>query len=363
MRNTIPLSVATFVIAMSVTACSSDSNHNQQPSSPEIQFSVVAPPTPRDISRPEITTSTIDNFLLNAFTDKKTFISDLKVTRTNDKWTYSPAYYWPATPVNFYAVSPTESQMTRPETSGVANNAFRAEYVNTGATDLLYSVAKDQTPTSATTPRAVQLNFRHALSRVAVKMKSSNSDIRIKIYSVELENIMTKGVFTFPDETTSASGAPSLDGTTAGMGKWSDWSVPGNASIYDNASGSDYLSSSATEFSNNEYSFALPQPLSEATTVGNTVNGSFIKVKCVIDNGTNPDIRLWPNSQTPAENKEGEYGIIRFSLRNAASPQSWQPGVGYIYNLDINKVPGLDMIDFTVTVDEINLYTGTDMKD
>lgn len=361
MKNTIGLSASPLLLILLATGCSSDSHHSQQPSSPAIQFSVVAPPTPRFISQPEITTATIDNFLLNAFTDKKTFISDLRVTRENNSWTYAPAYYWPATPVNFYAVSPTESKMSRPE--GADADSFRAGYTNTGSIDLLYSVAKDQTPTSSTTPKAVQLNFRHALSRLAISMKSSNSDIRVKVYSVELENVMTQGIFTFPDETTSVSGAPSLDGNgnTSAMGKWSDWSVPANTSIYDNPAGSDYLTASATEFSNTGYNFALPQPLSEASSAGRAVTGSYIKVKCVIDNGAG--IRLWPNSQTPAENKEGDYGIIRFSLRNAAAPQSWQPGIGYIYNLDINKVPGLDLIDFTVTVDEINLYTGAEMED
>lgn len=97
MKNTIGLSAAPLLLILLATGCSSDSHHSQQPSSPAIQFSVVAPPTPRFISQPEITTATIDNFLLNAFTDKKTFISDLRVTRENNSWTYAPAYYWPVT--------------------------------------------------------------------------------------------------------------------------------------------------------------------------------------------------------------------------------------------------------------------------
>lgn len=133
-----------------------------------------------------------------------------------------------------------------------------------------------------------------------------------------------------------------------------------DADIYDNASGNDYLTATPVEFVSTGYFYAMPQLLQQAQVVGNDVKGAHIKVKCVIDDAKGN--RLWPNSQTPAVNVEDNLGIVRFPLYVSDAANNWEGGKGYIYNLDIKQLPGLDLIDFTVTVDDYDMNgDGTDL--
>ena len=350
MKHAKLLSLSLIAIGLGVSSCSND-NDPSESAGRAIRFTVVAPPTPRNVPKVETTTTTINNFLLNAYTGNNLFIDNLKVTGSNaDGWQYSPEYYWPAKPVNFYAVSPTVSGLTAPPTG---NDTFKASYTNKGDVDLLYSVAADQHPGNTQTPQPVSLNFRHALSRVVVNMLSSNPQISVKVYDVSFENVCESGVFEFPRETTAADSKES--------GTWSEQGGMTTSTVYSNADGSAYLTSAPVLFSNCDYNFALPQTLRDVDATATTVTGSYIKVKCVIDDATDTHNRLWPNSTTPAANVDGEYGVIRFPLVTEKA-DSWKQGQGYIYNLDINKVPGLNLIEFTVTVDIINIYTGADIS-
>ena len=65
--------------------------------------------------------------------------------------------------------------------------------------------------------------------------------------------------------------------------------------------------------------------------------------------------KLWPNANTPEENRvEGSTygdGLLKFAL-STSKFSSWQPGVHYIYNLLINTNEDMGAIEFgTPTVD------------
>lgn len=339
--------VPMLAMGLLATACSSDDHESNLPlTGNQIQYSVAAPIAPRVVSRPETTTASIETFLVNAFSEGTRFINNVTVNKNGGKWTPAEVSYWPAAPVNFYAISPDIR-------TNVTNNngSMTFVYDNPGNQDLLYSVAADQTQSSTTAPKPVELNFRHALSRIVVLMSSAKSDMEVFVKEVELENILQRGEFTYPSETTAIGG--SLVGT------WGKQTENGDADVFEskkpdgtpNPDGQ-LLTSTATEFSNCGFSFAIPQDLKVAGDVNNEVTGSYIKVEAVIKNKAG--LVIWPNAQTPAANRDGDKGIIRFPLcrDNAAMP--WIAGQAYIYNIAINNLPGLELIDFTVTVDQIN---------
>lgn len=340
MKNIKLLSIPVLMLGIMASSCSKDDDKTPTtPSGAAIKFTVVAPKAPRDASRPETTTATIDYFLLNAFTKGEPYIDNLGVEKESNNWVPAQTIYWPASTVNFYAVSPD----IRTGATGRIGNNLMMSYTNEGATDLLYSVAMDQKQTDALNPKPVSLNFRHALSRVVVMMSSNNSLIKVNVSKVTLANIYKTGVFEFPKETTTEIGG--------GFGKWSAQETSVSPTIF---SGNIILKPEAQEFSTENYSFTMPQALDPVVKEGTGFSGSFIEVECTITD--EKDVALWPNSVTPAENvaADGQHGIIRFPLSQTDSPTNWEAGIAYIYNILINEVPGLSGIDFDVTVDKID---------
>lgn len=265
MKNTNLLSIPVLMLGLLATSCSSNEDHPSVPSGAEIRFSVVAPQAPRSVSKPETTTASIDYFLLNAFTEKKPFITNLDVNKSGNVWKPATTVYWPASPVNFYAVSPDIKNTS----TGKEDNSFLFTYSNNGGIDLLYSVATDQKQTDALNPKPVTLNFRHALSRVAILMKSTNSQIKVKIDKVTLANILQTGEFEFPNETTSQDNKVE--------GSWSAQQNPVSATVY--VGNNEVLTSESKEFSTENYNFALPQTLKPLVKNGNAFEGSYIEVE------------------------------------------------------------------------------------
>lgn len=314
------------------------------PSGAAIKFAVTAPITPRSA---ETTTTTIQSFLLNAYSQNTKFMNNVTVNRTGSSWSYSPVVYWPAEPVNFYAVSP-DVRATATSTS----DSYAMQYENKGNVDLLYSVAHNQTQDGYGTPKPVTLNFRHALSRIKVNISSNDKNMKVYVKEVELEGIAQKGMFTFPKETTAAGGTI--------VGAWSNQTDIEDIDVFSVEGQGTLLTATPAEFSNQNYFFAMPQNLSPASATASSVSGSYIMVEAQIKN--DQGLVLWPNAQTPAANKDGDKGIIRFPLCRDNAPMSWNPGQGYIYNITIDAIPGLDLISFNVTVDDIN-YDNTSMTE
>lgn len=340
------LALPCLALSLMAASCSKDDDKQPSQTGQEIRFQVVAPATPR-MAHVETTTQTINQFLLNAFVNQRPFITNLQVTGGNGNWQYTPAYYWPANTVNFYAVSPMELKSA----TGVTGDSFKMSYANTGETDMLYSVAAGQQQTSATTPQPVLLNFRHALARVAVLLRSSNTQLSVQVNQVALANIKSTGIFEFPKETTAQN--------TNIKGSWSEQNAIVSPTIYTpDTKNPGLLTGNPTEFSNKNYNFAMPQDLAQVVPESVIVEGSYIEVRCKISDTKGN--ALWPNATTPADNKDEQgNGIIRYPLCRDNAPMNWEAGKAYLYNIDIKEAPGLEKISFDVTVDEINYDQNT----
>ena len=71
----------------------------------------------------------------------------------------------------------------------------------------------------------VNLNFRHALTRVSAMLSSSNPAITVHVHYVKLYNIYHQGTFNFPQATTS----PEQPGN---VGSWSDLTLNSDQLIF-----------------------------------------------------------------------------------------------------------------------------------
>lgn len=301
----------------------------------------------------DITTNNLTSFNVYAYTGKSVatnlFMDNVTVTKTaNNVWTYSPVRYWPSKQdVDFYAFAPASWM-------GSSTPLHPVPYSTTnGQEDIVYAVNMNMMGNTGQANAQVIFNFRHALSKMTLKLSSSNTDLKVMVTDVTLANLDSKGNFNFPAESTS--GQPSA--TT--IGSWTDQNTPVAYTMFRAALASGRMQLTSTPSVMQPVAPALgstlyliPQPLTYRSNGDGQDN--YISVMCSIyDAKTNT--KLWPNSHTPAENivagsTFGD-GLLKFPLSTSKFSE-WQPGCHYIYNLVINSNDEMGAIEFgTPTVD------------
>lgn len=304
-----------------------------------IRFTATSPITSRAAPT---TTATIKEFTVYAFTDGKPYMTNVAVTRKGAEWSYNPVMYWPETPVNFFAFSPMISNAPDDSDGGLGTIP---NYLNSGTTDLLYAVNMNETSHA----EPVQVNFRHALSNVIIKLSSVNSNITVKVAHVGLYNIAQRGTFKFPFATTAAD-------KTDVVGSWSNLGSYGNMLTYYSISPEDDVTLDATpkdlSVGTLETSFVIPQPLTEVQFTNSGYIGSYISVDCEIFDAVS-NVKIWPTPNTPSQLlvPQTDYGRLVFPMSSGAVKE-YNPGYSYIYNIVINNPAELKPINFGVTIDE-----------
>ncbi len=142
------------------------------------------------------------------------YMNGLKVERSGTAWTYSPLRYWPmAGTVDFFAYSPAEAAgLGAFEIGGTAYDEATIAY--TATTD--HRMQEDFLVASALgrTANPVLMNFRHALSQIEFRARSSAKGVTFRIRSIELRNLDRAGT---------------LSGTVAAAGDAEmEWAWSGN---------------------------------------------------------------------------------------------------------------------------------------
>lgn len=301
----------------------------------------------------DLTTNNLTSFNVYAYTGTGTspvlFMDNVTVTKTSsNSWTYSPVKYWPAKDkVDFYAFAPSDWVGSTGPVKAVAYDALE------GDEDIIYATSPDLSGNTGTPNAQVVFNFRHALSKVTIKLSSTNTSLQVKVTNVALANIMTRGNFSFPSGSTSE--APS-DHT---VGTWADQNTP-TAYLYHMSQAPDdiiTLTTTPTDMATTGMGlggakYLIPQELTWMS--GGTDKDTYITVMCSVYDAASGE-KLWPNANTPTENiVEGSTfgdGLLKFPL-STSQFSSWRPGYYYIYNLVINSNDEMGSIEFgTPTVD------------
>ena len=306
------------------------------------------------------TTSTIDNFKVWGFTDGKTLMNGIEVSKSGSEWTYDGTIFWPATDVDFYSVSPADVTGVNITSSSQKITGFTVDTDQSKQVDLLYAVNKGEKKVDHEAS-AVNINFRHALSQIVFKAKNTNENLKVIVKGVKIANIKKAGDFTYPDAATTAhnnSTTGSIVATT--QGTWSNVSTAEKFSAGMDAAGVtlDGKVETAKDLSNATGAlFMIPQSLTawDPKTEGCLASDDvYFLLNCQILSGTNKDIQVWPSE---AEKDFAEIAV-------PANALTWEQGKKYVYTFifgegagyepgeNPNPDPTLVGIDFTVTVDE-----------
>ena len=213
------LAAAATAPYLALTACADGAPATlpEEPDDNAIRFTATA-----EYSRAggDLTTNNLTSFNVYAYTGKGTapvlFMNNVTVTKNDvNSWSYSPVEYWPAKEeVDFYAFSPSGWVGADGPLKPIAYDSYP------GTEDIIYAVSPNMSGYAGLANAQVLFNFRHALSKVTVKMSSTNPDIRVCVSNVALANVMTRGNFHFP--TGSTAEKPS----EYNIGTWSDQNSP-----------------------------------------------------------------------------------------------------------------------------------------
>ena len=302
-------------------------------------------------------TNTLSAFKVWGFTEGKTLMSGVTVSKDGNKWTYANTQFWPETSVDFYSVAPVGTTVDITAESQQIKDFTVAEKV-ADQVDLLYAVNTGCTKED-NGESGVAVNFRHALSQIVFKAKNTNANLKVTVKGVEVVKVVNGGTFTYPGNTT----APQITGENQdfGAGTQGTWELGNTKETYAAGITEATLTKSdnATDLTNASGALLLmPQTITGwdvENDASNSAGNSYFLVDCKIVNVAGEDeVTLWPET--------GESAPVAIPV----SAITWEQGKKYIYTFifgegggyvpptedDDEPEPVLVPISFTVTVDD-----------
>ena len=405
------------IAAVAMTSCNNEEIVELNPGD-AVEFGVVS----GRMSRGETTTSNIADFKVwsrlttPSGNDVDSFF-DAVVRKEGGNWSYGDTYYWGGMPANFYSVSPADlGYGEKDEDGSIYGNYVDIPTTTTDATDatahkihycinhevgtewadtdLLYAVNKKVSKND--NDGKVNVNFRHALSQIAFKVKNTNENLKVEVNSIEIVRTKNYGVFTMPNATTAADNSV--------KGYWSNLemvSTDGDGlpdSYYGFYKGDESVVTlegvcDAVDFtgrcgylSERSSMFLMPQTLepSKVTVDAKTgkakmdkSTGNYIAIKCRIFQkgtgssyfGANP---IW--GEVKASVGDSYEVLCQPVYVPACGPEgmTWEAGKKYVYTIAFGEGGGYDEegdkvlvpVSFDVAVDDFeDANFNVDMKD
>lgn len=263
----------------------------------------------------ETTTDNIKKFWVTAIDETgANYFSKQEYTKDGQFFTSTPLYYWPVGTLNFFAYSPSETDLGATVTINKDTKTF-ADF--SPATEIANQ--KDFVTATASGTRAaneangVPLVFNHQLSQIEIKAKNTNEGYVYKVVGVRIGKPVSKGTFT--------------------MGTTSSWALTttekANYSVEYATTPRTLTADAATMMGTaNDNAMLLPQQLvawTPETDKTNTKNGAYIALKIQIT--TKDGARVYP--------AVGEYDWAAVAINT-----NWEAGKKYVYTLDFSKGAG-----------------------
>lgn len=266
----------------------------------------------------ETTTDNITKFWVTAIDEAgANYFSkqEYKKEKEGEFFTSTPLYYWPVGTLNFFAYSPSETDLgatvtinkdtkTLADFSPVAKIADQKDFVTATASG---KRADNET-------KGVKLTFAHQLSQIEIKAKNTNTGYIYKVIGVRIGKPVSKGTFTMG--TTSSSWALT---TTEKTNYSVEYTTPPRTLGVEAAT----MMGTA-----NDNAMLLPQQLvawASATDKTNNANGAYIALKIQIT--TKDGARVYP--------AKGDYDWAAVAIGT-----NWEAGKKYVYTLDFSKGAG-----------------------
>lgn len=276
----------------------------------------------------------------------------LTVTKSEGKWTYGSTKFWPPTALSFYCLYPATPA------SGTVSVAAAAQtitgYTANGSEDLLYATNKQETKANHESS-PIDVNFRHALSKIVFKAKNTNpTAINVTVKGVSIKNVKSQGDFAWAEASTTTNVANGdIANAATAKGKWTNQDTNKDYTVFTDAAKTIGTTADFMTTADASQLFLLPQTLTvwDKTTAASAAgqNGAYILVDCLITDATS-GIQLWPASA-------GASAQVAIPFTAA----TWEAGFTYTYILNFGQGAGYDPTDNKPVLVAIDLnVTGVD---
>lgn len=263
----------------------------------------------------ETTTANIDKFWVTAIDEAgANYFSKQEFTKDGGFFTSSPLYYWPADTLNFFAYSPSETDLgatvtINKDTKTLADFSPAAKIAD--QKDFVTATASGKRAANET--KGVDLKFEHRLSQIEIKAKNTNTGYIYKVVGVRIGKPVSKGTFAFDTN------------------KWTLTTTEKTNYAVEYATAPRTLTADAATMMGtaNDNAMLLPQQLvawTPETDKANTKNGAYIALKIQIT--TKGGARVYP-----ATGKEYDWAAVAINT-------NWEARKKYVYTLDFSKGAG-----------------------
>lgn len=229
-------------------------------------------------------------------TSGSNYFPETAFTYSGGAYISATKYYWPSTgTLDFFAYQYSQSA-NNTVTHTALTKAFTVTPSSTAANQTDLVVAFTEGKSKATNGAGVTLNFRHAESKVTIKLKNSSTTTTVTVGDVVLGNVFTTGTYTFTGSTDNAV-SPTTTTNTDGNNnsyylKYDDWSGQATSGSYTQAAATTSYTSATAATALTNSMILIPQTLTNATTyasgdAGAVFNGAYITVALKIQNTAN----------------------------------------------------------------------------
>lgn len=266
----------------------------------------------------ETTTDNITKFWVTAIDEAgANYFSkqEYKKEKEGEFFTSTPLYYWPVGTLNFFAYSPSETDLGATvtidkDTKNLADFSPATEIAN--QKDFVTATASGTRAANET--NGVELSFAHQLSQIEIKAKNTNTGYIYKVIGVRIGKPVSKGTFTFDTNKWTLT-------TTEKTNYAVEYTTPPRIL------GTEAATMMGTA---NNNAMLLPQQLvawASATDKTNNANGAYIALKIQIT--TKDGARVYPAKA------KGDYDWAAVAINT-----KWEAGKKYVYTLDFSNGAG-----------------------
>ncbi len=386
---------------LSLTACSQDEVVNTNQHGNEIEFSIVTNKGSRAATLLSNANKPASFAVWAGVAGNENavfFEGEVFKPKTGDpeSWVTDALHYWPETDkLNFYAVAGAEGVSLNMDKNGVVLSAdYTVKSVVAQQEDLIYAATLNKANPGGTAK--TPLNFRHAMSQIVFKGKTTNPNLYVEVSEVRIGNVQGTGTFAWNVDTRGNFNKPGdQDETNDNNVLTGNWTLKGDVVGYTAPLAALCAMPNAESAYNwTDGDVAASMLLAPQTTTAwstQNLSGSFIAVKCAMYHVAKPDATAenggLQDTDVPVWAAKGahKWVIIPADL-------AWQAGKKYIYTISFGKgnggfkpyepdptdpdqpdpenpqpdptnpEPVLTPVEFSVTIDDFDLVKGVDVE-
>ena len=275
----------------------------------------------------DVTTDNLTSFQATAIGNTAIYFDNVRFSKNSDTpavWESSPAYFWPAYPLHFYAYNtPTKGIFTRDFDPLSQTITFSPSTNLSEQEDLVAAYAGSKSESDATpTNNSLALTFNHYLTQIVVKAKNSNTAYTVEVSGVKIAHMKNKVKYTFSSN--NAVVADDADDATY------------SSEFTDNAKTLDGTAKEVMTANTDNKWYLVPQTVTawnQATDKKNNSTKTYIALKVKITDPTNAAV--YPISGT---------GSAWMAVPVPAS-QVFQPGHKYTFVINFFQKNGAGFVD------------------